>query len=283
MIKKILPIIILIYALGFPCQANPYEGHTLKVISLTPATTEILFALGLDEEIVGVSSFCNYPPEAKNKEKIGTFSQADVEKILLIKPDIVFCTGLEQTPMVTKLKQLKLNVCVSDPSNFDELFQSIREIGELTNKKDAAGRLIEKMKTAIQEITSRTKTISYDTRPKVYVEFWHDPLMSAGKGSFIDELIFLAGGINISHELPRAYSFFSTEQVIKYNPDVIFLAYMRGKNPASMLESRFGWRKISAVKNRRVYNDIDPDILLRPGPRLIEGLKEIYKRLYETD
>jgi iron complex transport system substrate-binding protein len=252
----------------------------MRIISLTPATTEILFALGLDDEIIGVSSFCNYPSPALKREKVGTFSQANIEKILSLKPDIIFCTGLEQAPMVTELKQLNLKVCVSDPSNFEELFESILEIGRLTHREENAETLINNMQASIIEITSKVKNVSEDLKPKVYVEFWHDPIMSAGRGSFINELILLAGGTNISGSMPRAYSFFSPEQVLKQNPDVIILAYMTSQEPVSFLEARLGWNKIKAVKNMRVYNDINPDIILRPGPRLIEGLKEIYKRLY---
>ncbi|HAJ56250.1 MAG TPA: cobalamin-binding protein [Candidatus Omnitrophica bacterium] len=278
--RKILFPLILACLLIFPGLALAAEGHGLRIVSLTPATTEILFALGLDEEIVGVSSFCNYPAAAAKKEKVGTFSQANIEKILSLRPDIIFCTGLEQAPMVTELRQLKLKVCVSDPNNLEELYTSILEIGRLTNKEANAQRLIKAMQASIEDVTSRLKLKPDAARPKVYVEFWHDPIMSAGQGSFIDELISLAGGINISHDMPRAYSFFSPEQVLKQDPDIIILAYMTGNNPASLLKGRLGWDKIKAVKNNRVYNDINPDIILRPGPRLTEGLEEIYKRLY---
>ena len=253
---------------------------TLRIISLTPATTEILFALGLNKEIVGVSSFCNYPPQAKTKEKVGTFSQANIEKILSLKPDIIFCTGLEQAPIVTELRQLKLKICVSDPSNMEELFKSIQEIGKLTNKENNAKRLIENMKISLNEISLKVATIPQERRPKVFVELWGDPLMTAGRNSFLDELITLAGGISISHDVTRPYSLFSPEQVLKRNPDVIILLYMSPENPSALLEARMGWNKITAVKNRRVYNDIDPDVALRPGPRIVDGLRELYKRIY---
>ncbi|MFH0940777.1 MAG: cobalamin-binding protein [Candidatus Omnitrophota bacterium] len=268
-----------------PLQKAAYQHIRLgwvhqRIISLTPATTEILFALGLDEEIIGVSSFCNYPPQAKAKEKVGTFSQANIEKIISLKPDIIFCTGLEQAPIVTELKQLKLKVCVSDPSNMEELFQSILEIGQLTRKEINAEKLIENMKISIKEIALKVRPIPQGSRPKVFVELWGDPLMSAGRNSFLDELITLAGGTNIARDLTRPYSFFSPEQVLKQDPDVIILLYMSPENPASLLEARIGWNKINAVKNRRVYNDINPDIVLRPAPRIIDGLKELHKRIY---
>ena len=252
----------------------------LKVISLAPSTTEILFALGLDDEIVGVSQFCNYPSTAMTKEKIGTFSNPNIEKILWLKPDMIFCTGLEQAPAIAKLRQLNFKVYISDPRNFQELFDSIREIGRLINREKQAATLINKMKSDLEKIITKEKLIHYKKRPKIFFEIWHSPLMTAGRGSFVDELLILAGGINIAHDVKRPYSYFSPEQVIKQNPDCIILAYMSGEAPSKTVRARLGWENISAVKNKCVYNDINPDLLLRPSPRLVEGLKEIKKRIY---
>jgi iron complex transport system substrate-binding protein len=104
--------------------------------------------------------------------------------------------------------------------------------------------------------------------------------MSAGRSSFIDELVILAGGINICHDIKRPYSYLSPEEVIMRKPDCIILAYMVNKDAAKLIKSRFGWKEIPAVKTNRIYNDINPDILLRPGPRLVEALVELHKRLY---
>ena len=256
------------------------EDRRSRIVSLAPSTTEVLFALGLDEEIVGVSSFCNYPLKAREKEKIGTFSQPNVEKILSLRPDIIFCTGLEQAPVISKLKQLNLKVYISDPSNIEELFDSIKEMAILTNKEKRGDVLINKMKTGIEKLQSKVKSIPEKDRTRVFIEFWNEPLMSAGKNSFIDELITLAGGINIAGDIERAYSYFSPEEVVDRNPDCIILAYMVNEDAAKLIKERLGWREISAVKNNRVYSDINPDMLLRPGPRLVEALLELHKRLY---
>jgi len=256
------------------------ENHRPRYISLAPSTTEILFALGLDEEIVGVSQFCNYPLQALTKEKVGSFSQPNIEKILSLKPDIIFCTGLEQAPSFRELKRLNLKVYVSDPSNIKELLSSIRDIASLTGKEKEGGILVNKMNDSIEEIISKVKSIPQGKRHKVFIEIWYDPLMTVGEGSFIDDLITLAGGINIASDTKRPYSYFSPEQVIKRNPDCIILTYMDKSNPAEIIEKRLGWKEISAVKENRIYNDIDPDLLLRPGPRIVEGLEEIHRRLY---
>ena len=251
-----------------------------RYISLAPSTTEILFALGLDEEIVGVSSYCDYPEKVFSKEKVGNFSRPNIEKIVFLKPDYVFCTGLEQAPMVVELKHLGLNVYVSDPANIKELFDSISDIGKITRREKEAGNLIRYMQTKIDEISVKVRQITENKKPKVFIEIWHDPLTTAGRGSFIDELITLAGGRNIADDTKRAYSIFSAEEVIRRNPDCIILTYMEREKPSKVMEGRFGWKEISAVKNNRVYSDIEPNILIRPGPRVVEGIEQIYKRLY---
>lgn len=255
----------------------------LRIISLAPATTEILFALGLDKKMVGVSEFCNYPKEAQAKEKIGTFSQPNIEKILSLKPDLIFCTGLEQAPAIAKLKQLNLSIFVSDPKNIDELFQSIREIGRLTKKEKESALLIDNMEKRIKKINSQVSGIADEKKQKVFIEIWHSPLTTVGSGSFINELIELSGGINITSDIKSAYSSVAQEVVLRRNPDCIILAYMGDAGPVKQVMARPGWSNINAVKNKRVYNDINPDMLLRPGPRVVEALYALHKKLYPDE
>lgn len=251
-----------------------------RYISLAPSTTEILFALGLSEDIVGVSSYCNYPPEAKNKEKIGDFSHPNIEKIIFLNPDYIFCTGLEQAPVIEELRRLKFNVYVADPVNIEGLLKTIQDIGMITKKEKEAQILVSRMRVDIETVKQNLKLIPLEKRVKVFVEIWHEPLMTAGRGSFVDEMIALAGGLNVTHDIPRPYCYFSAEKVINLNPAVIIMTYMDKQPPLKLVESRFGWSRIDAVKNRRVFNDIDPDQLLRPGPRITEGLKRIQNKLY---
>ena len=278
--KKLLLIaafVLLCFGLSF-AEETPTENP--RYISLAPSTTEILFALGLDDQIAGVSSFCNYPSKAKTKENVGNFSQPNIEKILSLKPDYIFCTGLEQAPIVTELKRLGLKVYISDPRNIKELMESISDIGRITGKDKEAQYLIRDMQAQIDNIAALVKLIPENKRLKVFIEIFDDPLTTAGRGTFVDELITTAGGINIAADTKRPYSIFSQEEVIKRDPDCIIIAYMGRENPAKLMLERFAWDSISAVKNNRLYNDIDPDTLLRPGPRVVLGIKEIYERLY---
>lgn len=244
-------------------------------VSLCPATTEILFALGAGAEVKGVSKYCNYPPEVRSRQIVGDFSQPNMEKILALKPDIVFCTGLEQSPSIGLLRRHGLSVCVSDPRNLGELYASIEEIGAAVGRKNEAQAMITAMCSSVrraQEIARR-----HTTRPKIFFEIWHDPLMTAGKGSFIDELIAIAGGINICSATPRPFSRVSEETVLQANPDVIILP---PAIPTDRVKKRFCWDTLAAVHANRVYNDIDEDLLLRPSPRLVEGLAQLQERIF---
>ncbi|MFC1594535.1 ABC transporter substrate-binding protein [Candidatus Omnitrophota bacterium] len=274
-----IKIIISLLFISFCFSRSATAEITQRIISLTPATTEILFALGLDNEIIGVTTFCNYPLEALSREKIGTFSQPDIEKIISLKPDIILATGLEQAYAVEKLRQLKLNVVVSHPSNLSELFASIEDIGKRTHTEDAALALVKDMKIKIETIQQAVKDIPLEKRKKVFIEIWHDPLMTAGNGSFVDELLTIAGGVNIARDTPRAYSYFSPEQVIERDPDCIILGYMDTESSLDAVMHRFGWQEIAAIQSNHVYNDINPDLFLRPGPRLVEGAALIQRKL----
>jgi iron complex transport system substrate-binding protein len=138
------------------------------------------------------------------------------------------------------------------------------------------------MRKEIEEVRKKTADIPRNKRTRVYVEIWHEPSMTAGKGSFIDEMIDIAGGANIAHDVIRPYCNFSHEKVVNLNPQVIILAYM-DKAPLKLVESRMGWKNIDAVKNKRVFGDINPDLLLRPGPRITEAIRLIHNKLYEQN
>lgn len=251
-----------------------------RYISLAPSTTEILYALGLGDRIVGVSTYCNYPPEARTKPVMGDFSHPNIEKIFSLKPDYVFCTGLEQGLVITELKRLRLNVYEADPANLTQLYKTIADIGSLTGRTEEARSLIASMKKDVEEIAARARPIPDRQRTKVFIEIWQEPMMTAGKGSFVDELIALAGGINIAHDVIRPYCNYSPEKVVEANPGCIIMTYMDARPALELIKGRPGWDRIDAVKNNRVFNDIDPDLLLRPGPRVTQGIAAIYRKLY---
>ncbi len=287
LIKRIILIFLIIplFISGFPLS-HIFAEKNLRIISLAPSTTEILFELGLDKNIVGVSNYCNYPPEALTKEKVGSFSQPSIEKIISLKPDLILVAGLEQQPVADKLKKLRLNFLLVYPSDTKGLISSIRKIGIASGSPKKAEDLIEKINGQIDKLKKKVQQIAVDKRKSVFIEIWNDPIITAGKGSFVNELIELAGGINIAGDVPRSYSMVSPELVISQNPDCIILGYMKSNSrfdnyEQQKIKMRAGWENISAVKNDKIFSDIDPDLILRPGPRFVRGAEEIYKRLYE--
>jgi iron complex transport system substrate-binding protein len=279
MIRKIQIIILIIVLSGCGnLMREHYSSTDLRIVSLSPEATEILFSLGLADKVVGVTTYCNYPPEAMKKEKVGTFSNPNIEKIVALKPTIVFATGLEQSLLVKRLRDLNLKVYVSFPSNIKELFRVILDIGGLTGKMREAHSLIDGMKQEINKITKQTRSLALNERPKVFVQIWQDPLITIGRQSFLNELIALAGGQNITSDINRAYSYVNLELIVQRNPDCIIRTYM-SHTKLEELKSMFGFRKMNAVKSGRVFADIDPDLILRASPRISEGLKELFTRI----
>lgn len=277
--NNLIKVVILILMVAINGELPAKE---LRIISVTPSTTEIACALGLIDNLVGVSTFCDYPPEVKGKEKVGSFSEPNIEKIISLKPDLVLATGLEQAETVLKLKKMNINVFTVDPGNFNELFACIKEIGRLCGREPQADVLIGKMRNSLANISEKVGLIKEQDRPRAYLEIWYDPIMTAGNGSFVGEMITIAGGINIASDAPRPFSQFSPELIIKRNPDVIILGYMSAGVPAAgAVSRRLGWRDINAIRYGRVYDDIDSDLLFRPGPRLVRGAEELYKRFYK--
>ena len=275
-------VLILLFCSIIGCQGElSYQGHRPKIISLAPGITEILFDLGLEKNIVGITTCCDYPLQTKKIEKVANFSgQANMERILQLKPDIVFSTGLEQGPLAHKLNSLGIKVVLVYPQTLNELFEGILQIGELTQRQIQARALVGKMEQRIKRIEEKVKSIPDKQRPKVFVEICPDPLMTAGDGSFVNELIESAGGKNIAKDTKRPYSQFSPEVVVERNPDYIILGYMQGLRGLETISQRMGWESINAVKNRRIIADINPDLFLRPGPRIVLGLEQIHSRLF---
>lgn len=241
------------------------------MISLVPSVTEIVYALGAQDKLVGIVTPCDYPPGI-DKPIVGNFSSVSLERIIALKPDIVFVTGIEQRRLWKELRRAGLNIAVIAPDNLDSVYESIKEIGTVLEKKRAADSLISYMK---EQIGKLQKGLPKKTR-RVYIEISQNPLVSCGKNSFINEMISLAGGKNIMDDISQPYPIVNAEEIIRRNPEVIIIAHEGGIDP----RKRLGWRKIVAVKNNQIYKDIDPNILMRPGPRIVDGIKALKECIY---
>jgi iron complex transport system substrate-binding protein len=255
-----------------------------RIVSIVPANTEILFALSLDDRIVGVTRYCDYPPKVKNMVEegkimiIGGFADPSIEKIVGLKPDVVFAMHTIQLKTVESLEEKNIAVIYLDPSNIQDVLDDILLVGKATGKEAEAKKLVEEIKWRIDNVINKTREVSY--RPRVYYEVWHDPLMSVGPGTWIHDIIELAGGSNIFSDAKVKYLKISSESVITRNPEIIIIkiGYMGGIAKEEIAK-RPGWNTIDAVKNDDIY-EVDESILIRPGPRIVEGLETLAKIIH---
>jgi iron complex transport system substrate-binding protein len=266
-----------------------------KIISLAPSTTEIVFALGLDEKVVAVSNYCDYPYnfsawiEAGNMTSIGDFSNPNMEVIASLDPDLIIATAGVQGETVGALRDLGYKVLVLNPANINGVMQNIELVGNATGKTAEAKALIASITNRIDAVVN--KVASATSTPQVYYEVWYDPtsLWTAGSKAWQNELIEKAGGVNIFADQELDYFQASAEAVIERNPDVILLPAegMGFGEPfwvsLDAVKERPGWNTIGAVQNDRLVQ-VDSDTIARAGPRvadIIEDLAEaIHPELY---
>lgn len=266
-------------------QPLPSAEGKPRIVSLAPNVTEVLFVLGLGGQVVGVTDQCDYPPAARETPRVSGFGTPNVERLLALSPDLVIACGLEKPELTAVLRQAGTQVVnvqeTGFMAGFPELFEAIRRIGGATGRAAEAEKLVADMERKLDAVAARVGRVDDAKRPRVFVEIEESPLMTAGAGSFIDDLVRRAGGRNVAHEIARAYPRIDPEKVIAWNPDVILVAHSDRPGEATQrLARRVGWSEVAAVRNRRVIDDIDADLLFRPGPRLVEGVKALAERLH---
>jgi len=260
------------------------SGGKLRIVSVAPSVTEILFMLGMGDCLVGVTDHCDYPPEAKRIEQIGGFGKPTVEKLLALSPDLVVAAGFERSDLMEVLRTSGIRVVDVRIRNFEELFDAMREIARAVNRSQKAEDLIAGMGAELESIVAEHAATPREQRPRVFVEIWDTPLTTAGANSFLDDVIERAGGFNVGREIPQPHPRINPEKVIEWDPQVIVVAHMKRKGTTvrQQLSQRIGWANISAVRSEKIVNDIPPDLLLRPGPRLIEGVRILASRLHQA-
>jgi iron complex transport system substrate-binding protein len=252
-----------------------------RLISLAPSNTEILFALGLGDKVVGVTDFCDYPEEAKAIEKVGGI-EYNLEKIVALNPDLVLAIGGSpaQVEKATEMEGLGLTVLVLEPGDIESILADIELVGKATGTEKAAGELVTELRNHFDDITARAKGAG--STPKVFFELdATDPSKpyTPGPDSFIDALITLAGGSNVGAGAQMQWAQLSTEEVIAQDPEVIVLADANYGVTAEMVKERPGWSVITAVKEGAIY-PIDDVLISRPGPRIIDGLEALARIIH---
>lgn len=265
MIRVLFFILFLLF-----CGTSPKDTK-IRAVSLSPAITEIIFALNCENYLVGNTIYCDYPEKAKKIYKVGDMINPSIEKIVKLKPTIVFLTYPLQKNIDEKLKALNIKTFNSSPNSLSEMFDEIIKIGEIFNKRERAEKLVDSLKQELNRI-KKSKT-----RLKVYIEINSNPPITIGKNSFLNDLLEFIGLENIFADKFNPYPTVKHEEIILRNPDYIIVLHPESK--AKDISSRLGYEKIKAVKSGKIIDNLNPDYFLRNSPRVVEGIKILSKIL----
>ncbi len=241
-----------------------------RAVSLAPNLTEIVFAVGAGDRLVGVTSYCNFPSETASIQKVGDTLKPNIESIIALKPDVVFVSTASQLETFTKtLNEQKIAVFVTNPNSLDGIYTSIEKIGAVF-KSQSAGKLIADLKTRVEAVESKTAKA---TKPKVLVQL-DKSLFTIGRDSYLTDLVARAGGISATANIEKAYAQLSKESALALDPEVIILSDSSdNKEPSDVFQNS------RALKGGRVYR-IDADVMSRPGPRAVDALEQIAAALH---
>lgn len=270
--------LVLIVAAFLVTLALPVFAYPQRIVSGLPSVTEMLYALDLGDRVVGVTSNCNYPPQALKKEKIGGFF-LNLEKVVSLKPDLVIMVEEAQKRDIEKFKNYGLPVYAIDPRSVADVMETLIKLGKLTGKERVAASLVARMKSRLAALQPRSFSLELilKKRPKVLAIIGNNPLIVVGGGTFIDDIMKQAGAENIAGSSRAAYPQYSFENLMKENPE--YLIVPRGVITEKELLRDPRWRQLSAVREKKILV-IDADILSRPGPRVIDAVEEIAHFIY---
>ena len=259
-----------------------------RIISLAPSCTQILFAIGVGDKVVGVTTYDDYPYNfsawiaAGNMTSIGGYSTPDMEAIAMLHPNLIVSDNINDA-IFPNMRSLGYKVLVINPNSINGIYQDISLIGRATGAEPQAIALIDNISSSINVITAKIAATNITVPLKVYYEIWSDPLMSAGSTSWVSDVIAKAGGVNIFTDESQEYPTVSSETVVSLNPDVIILPTEMGTNPfygsVAQVEATPGWNVISAIQNNRVYV-IDGDLFAEAGPRVADQVLAVATCLY---
>jgi iron complex transport system substrate-binding protein len=251
-----------------------------RIVSLAPGITETLYALGLNDQIAGVTTFCDWPPEALKKTRIGGFSNPSLEKIVSLKPDLIIATADGNSKdTVLQIERLGLPVYVINPSGVTGFLNSIVNIGKITDREKEAGRLSAGLQKRLRHITQRIRN---KNKPRVFFQLGVEPVFTVGQGTLIHEMIELAGGINVAGKNIARYPVYAAEGIIAAAPEIIIFAPMlNDRNFAAINKFWQNIGDIPAVKNRKIY-PIDANLINRASPRIFDAI-EIMVMIFHPD
>jgi ABC-type Fe3+-hydroxamate transport system substrate-binding protein len=237
--------------------------------------TEIVYALGAESLLVGTTNQCDYPAAARAKVKVGDFVMPDVERIVAAKPSVVFVALPLHRPVKEKLDELRVPTFASDPQSVEQVLAEVESVARALGVQGRGARLAASMRARFDSL------LPVPDSPSVYVEISAAPLMTVGGRTFVSDLVTRAGGRNAFSDFDEPYPVVDPELVAARRPDVILLLHPGAS--AAEVRVRLGWSRIPAVKCGRIIGDIDDDLLLRPGPRMVEGVMQLSRRLHPAD
>lgn len=254
------------------------SGNLQRIVALAPSITEIVFALGQEHRLKGVTIFSDFPPEAKQISSVGSYVNLDLEKIVSLKPDLCIATKDGNSKQVVQyLESLKIPVYAVDPKNLSSVMDTILEVGRLLDVSLRATTLVENMRSRIERIKELVETT--DHRPRVFFQIGISPIVSVGTNTFTHELIVLAGGKNLAQG-PVPYPRYSQEMVLGLAPEVFIISSMARGEVFERVKNKWSrWTNLPAVKNDRICL-VDSNILDRPTPRMVDGLELLVKIIH---
>jgi iron complex transport system substrate-binding protein len=248
-----------------------------RIVSLSPSTVEVLYKLNLQDNIVGVTEYCDYPKEAGSKTKVGDFNGTNIEKIVELNPDIVFGNPGMSKEDFDKLTGLGIKVIVAEARTFDKIPDTFKMVGMATDTLDEAEKLADDLTNKVNQIKDKVKDTE---KVKAYyvISFGEAGNWTAGKNTFISDMINMAGGENIADDVD-GWKEYSLEKIIEKDPDVMLISAMVANDNKDILNSQEGYKETAAVKNKNTVI-IDDYLTQRPGPRIVDGLEAIAKALH---
>lgn len=248
-----------------------------RIITLAPNLTEIVYAVGAGPRLVGNTTFCDYPSEARQVAKVGDTLHPSIERIIALRPQLILISTASQLEAFTKqLDEQNIAVYVTDPHNLDGVFRSIEAVGELVDERERAASLVGTLRARTAAVEEKVKTTKPDS---VFYQLSAEPLYTAGRDSFITDLIRRAGGVSVTADVPGAWPRYSDEAALAARPDVIIMATGDSMGAEANAEVGAPLKRSPAVLNNRVYR-INGDFLSRPGPRLVDGLEQVARALH---
>ena len=265
---------------AFPVTVTDDSGRTVaiqsepkRIVSLAPANTEIVVSLGLLDRLVGVTTFDDYPAEVAGIDKMGDFTNPNIEAVVAADPDLVLVTGGVQADVIGKLEAVGAAVVVVDPQTLEALLDSIEMVGSATGRSEEAMAVLEEMQVELGTIAD---AIGQAQPVSAFLEIAQNPLFTVGSGTLMDDLLAAAGGRNVVKQ--AGFVPYSVEQLVADDPQVYMATKGSMSDPAE-LTRRPGYDKLQSVKNSRVAV-LDDNLVSRPGPRVVQGVRQMAEALH---